>query len=149
MKDNGIDLLIAVKFQGWEQFFNRLQGPVFCRLVRELWIHAKFSLFQVTSSIFGKKIVISEKLNAELIGNDGSRIRCEQMVEMESNLTEISKVIFVSGKHSRKIKDLHPKLKVWSRIPLDVFIIESQLILLTTSTVTNNTSFITLLLIRK
>lgn len=35
MKDNGIYLLIDVKFQGWEQYFDRLQGPVFYHLVRE------------------------------------------------------------------------------------------------------------------
>lgn len=34
MKDNGIDRLSTVKFQGWESFFNRLQGPVSYHLVR-------------------------------------------------------------------------------------------------------------------
>lgn len=29
MKDNGIDLSTDVKVQGWEQFSNRLQGPIF------------------------------------------------------------------------------------------------------------------------
>lgn len=112
MKDNGIDLLTVVKFQGWKQFFNRLQGQVLYHLVIEFWIYVKSSLFQVTSFVFGKKIVIFEKLNAKLNGNDMSRIICEQMVEKESKLTEISKVISVSEKHSSKIKDLHPKIKV-------------------------------------
>ena len=40
------------------------------------------------------------------------------MVERESNLAELSKVIFVSGKHSSKVNDLHPKLKAWIRIIL-------------------------------
>lgn len=69
--------------------------------------------------MFGKKIVIYEKLIAKLICHDGSRIRCEQMVEKESNLSEISKLIFVFGKHSSKIKDFHPKLKVWARTLLE------------------------------
>lgn len=72
MKDNGIDLLIGVKVQGWEQFFNCLQGPVFFNLVREFWILTKSSLFQVTYFVFGKKIVILEKLIVKLIGHDGS-----------------------------------------------------------------------------
>lgn len=68
--------------------------------------------------MFGNKIFIFEKLIAKLIGHDRFGIKCEQMVEKESNLTEISEVIFVSGKHSRKMKDIHPKLKVWARILL-------------------------------
>lgn len=39
MKDNGVDILFAVKFQGWENYFNFLQGLVFYHLVREFWIH--------------------------------------------------------------------------------------------------------------
>lgn len=96
MKDNGIDLFPIVKFQGWESIFNRLQGLVFFNMVREFWIHAKSSSFKVTSFVFGKKIVISEKLIAKLIGHDGSEIRWEQMVEKESNLIEMSKVIFAT-----------------------------------------------------
>lgn len=118
MKDNGIDILTIVKFQGWEQLFNRLQGPVFYYMVREFWIHAKFSLFQVNSFVFGKKIVIFEKLIAKLISHDGYGIRCEQMVKNESKLADIFEVIFISRNHSRKIKDLHPKLRVWARILL-------------------------------
>lgn len=63
--------------------------------------------------------MISEKLIAKLIGHDGSIIRCEKMVENESNLTEISKVIFSSRKHSSKVKDLLTHLKVWARILLE------------------------------
>lgn len=66
--------------------------------------------------MFGNKIVISEKLVAKLIGYDGSGIICEQMVEKEFKLTKISKEIFVSGKHSSKIKDLHHKLRVWDQL---------------------------------
>lgn len=83
MKGNEINLLPIVNFQGWESFSNRLQGPIFFNLVSEFWIHAKPSPFQVTSFVFGKKIVIYEKLIAILIGHDGSGIRCEQMVEKE------------------------------------------------------------------
>lgn len=118
MKGNGIDLFPAVRFQGWEIFFNHLQGPIFFNLVREFLTHANSSMFQVTFFMFGKKIVIFEKLIAKLIGHDGSGIRCEKMVEKESNLDKLSEVIFTTRKNSRKIKDLHPHLKVWDRIIL-------------------------------
>lgn len=29
MKDNGVNLLTVVIFQGWESLFNCLQGPIF------------------------------------------------------------------------------------------------------------------------
>lgn len=62
--------------------------------------------------------MISEKLIAKLIGHDGSGIRCEQMVENESNLTETSKVILTFVKHSIKVKDILTHLKIWARILL-------------------------------
>lgn len=62
--------------------------------------------------------MISDKLIAKLIGHDRSGIRCEQMVEKESNLTEMSKVISSFGKHSRKIKDLHSDRRFGARILL-------------------------------
>lgn len=84
----------------------------------EFWILAKSSLFQVTSFMFGKKIQIYEKLIAKLIRHDGSGMRCEYMVEKESNLTEISKMIFISRKQFSMVKDLHPHLRIWDRIIL-------------------------------
>lgn len=39
-------------------------------------------------------------------------------MENESNLTEMSKMIFATGKHSSKIKNLLPYFKVWARILL-------------------------------
>lgn len=102
LKDNGTGLLSAIKFQGWENFFNRLQDPIYFNLVKDFWIHVKSSSFQVISFVFRKKIVISEKLIAKLIDHDGSGIRYEQMVKKDSNITEMSKVIFSSGKPFRK-----------------------------------------------
>lgn len=40
------------------------------------------------------------------------------MVEKESKLAEIFKVIFISRKHSSNINDIYPKLRVWDRILL-------------------------------
>lgn len=45
LKDNGFDLLSVVKIQGWEKYFDRLQGPVLFYLVREFLTHAKTSVF--------------------------------------------------------------------------------------------------------
>lgn len=113
-----IDLLFAVRFQGWENFFNCLQGPIYFNLIKDFQIHVTYCSFQVMSFVFGKKMVIYEKLIDKLINHDGSGIRCEQIVEKDSNINEMSKVVFSSGKNSSKIKDLFPHLKVQARILL-------------------------------
>lgn len=118
LKDNGFDFLDDVKIQGWEKYFDRLQGPVLFHLVREFWSHVKTSVFQVTSFFMGNKIVITKKLIAKLIGHDGFGIRCNQMVERKYDLIEISKVIFTSGVHSNKIKDILPHIRIWAKILL-------------------------------
>lgn len=41
--------------------------------------------------MFGKNIMISEKLIAKLIDHDEFGIKCESMVDRESNLNELSK----------------------------------------------------------
>ena len=35
LRDNGFDLIPAVEFQGWGNFFDRLVGPVFPYLAKE------------------------------------------------------------------------------------------------------------------
>lgn len=118
LKDNGFDILDVVKTQGWEKYFDCIQGHVFFHLVIEFWAHAKTLVFQVISSVLGKKIVITKKLIAKLIGHDGSGKRCYYMVERKYDFIEISKVIFTSGFHSNKIKDLQPNLRIWAKILL-------------------------------
>lgn len=108
LKKNGYDLTECIRIQSWEKYFDYLHGPVFFHLVREFQTHANTSVFQVTYFVLGKKIVITEKLIAKLIGHDGSGMRCHQMVVKKSDVIDISKVIFTSGVHSNKIKDLLP-----------------------------------------
>lgn len=66
----------------------------------------------------GNKIVITEKLIEKLIRHDGSRVRCNQMVEKRYDLIEISKVILTSRVHSNKMMDLLPHLRIWAKILL-------------------------------
>lgn len=118
LKENWFDLLSDVKIQGWEKYFDHLHGPVLFQLVREFWTHAKTSVFQVTSFVLGKSIVIIEKLIAKLIGHDGSGTRCHLMVAKRYYIIDISKVIFTFIVHSNKIKDLIPYMRIQVRILL-------------------------------
>ena len=68
LQENGFNLYEDVTAQGWNRYFDRLLGPTFPILVKELWIHASSSNHQVTSYVMGKKIVITKDLIGKLIG---------------------------------------------------------------------------------
>ena len=76
IKDNGFDLLADVTNQGWENYFNLLNGPVLPHLMKYFWIHAKSSTFQVVSFVKGKKVIINEQIIAKVLNLDGKGIRC-------------------------------------------------------------------------
>lgn len=63
-------------------------------------------------------MVITERLIAKLIGYDGYRKRCYQMVGRKFDLIEISKLIFTSKIHSNKIKNLQSNSRIWAKILL-------------------------------
>lgn len=60
----------------------------------------------------GKKIVITEKLIANLLGYDGTRVKCRDLAERISDLNIVFQKSFVSGLESNKIKDLKDYLRI-------------------------------------
>ena len=114
LKENGFDLLPAVEFQGWENFFDRLVGPIFPHLVKEFWIHAIASPKVILSFVMGKEISITENLIRKLLGFEGTGV-----TGISSGRMEMSKVyaeIFTNGQASSKVRDLKNKYKIWARI---------------------------------
>ena len=97
LQENGFNLSEEVKAQGWNRYFDRLLGPFFPRLVKELWIHATALNHQVTSFVMGENIVIFEDLIGQLICHDGGGIHYSDMEDKSYDLTKISKDIFTSG----------------------------------------------------
>ncbi|XP_058726436.1 uncharacterized protein LOC131597781 [Vicia villosa] len=93
-------------------------GPVFRKLVKELWIHVTASNNQVTFYVIGMKIVITEYPIGKLLGHDGNGIKCADMADKKSDLAIISKEIITSGQPSNKFKDLKSNLRIWARILL-------------------------------
>src|ERR1044072_3524157 len=65
---NGFDLREEMTFQGWENYFARLHGPVYENLVKEFWRQADWDSYHVVLYVLGKKIIITEKTNAHLLG---------------------------------------------------------------------------------
>ncbi|XP_050896109.1 uncharacterized protein LOC127102823 [Lathyrus oleraceus] len=68
MRRNGVDLTDELKKQGWENYFQRLYGPVYTNLVKEFWRFADADDHYIVSYVLGVKIVITEKSIAALLG---------------------------------------------------------------------------------
>lgn len=118
LKTNDYELTRDVKSQGWEEFFNHLQGPICPELVKQFWIHATASKLQISSYILRKKFCISEKSITKLLNHDGTVKICFNMPFKKAKLEEIATVIFPYGKSLSNAKNPHKRLRVWLRILL-------------------------------
>ena len=75
VKENGCDLISTLDRQGWNGYFERLRGPTYPILVKEFWVHASTSTNIITSFVFGRRIIISEKTICDLISHDKDGLR--------------------------------------------------------------------------
>lgn len=71
LKENGFDFIETLNVQRWNTFFERLTGPVYHVLVKKNWVHATAERETITSYVMNRKIVITKKSIADLIGHDG------------------------------------------------------------------------------
>src|ERR1044072_1510736 len=112
-----MDLLPALLFQGEQNYFARLHGPVYDLLVREFWRHAENDNHYAVSHVLGKKIVITEKTIAQLLGlkhKEGIRIS-----EKEKNISAMLKNSLNHALYTEKaiedseytVKTLQPELR--------------------------------------
>src|ERR1044072_6171839 len=58
---NGFDLREEMTFQGWENYFARLHGPVYENLVTDFWRQDDWDSYHVVSHVQGQKIIITER----------------------------------------------------------------------------------------
>src|ERR1044072_2010519 len=65
---NGMDTWPEVISQGWENYFARLHGPVYEKLVKEFWKQADYDNHHVVSHVLGKRIIITEETIVQLLG---------------------------------------------------------------------------------
>src|ERR1044072_6798557 len=65
---NDMDLRIEMIAQGWENYFARLHGPVYEFLVKDFWRQAERDDHYVVSHVLGRRIIITEKTIAHLLG---------------------------------------------------------------------------------
>src|ERR1044072_379564 len=120
---NGMDLREEMTAQGWENYFARLHGPVYEKLVKDFWRQAECDNHFVVSHVLGERIIITEKTIAQLLGLthlSGIRIYGKKDKNPFVRKT-INKELFTGfspEKTDYKIKTLYPKLRTWHKIIL-------------------------------
>ena len=65
---NGCDFKEELKAQGWENYFQRLHGPVYEALVIDLWKDVDCDDFHIVSDVIRQRIIITEESIAKLLG---------------------------------------------------------------------------------
>ena len=119
-----MDIWPEVISQGWENYFARLHGPVYEKLVKEFWKQADYDNHYVVSHVLGKRIIITEKTIAQLLGLthlEGLRVHGKEKDMSTAARNFLNKELYTDyspEKTDYKLKTLHPKLRTWHRIIL-------------------------------
>src|ERR1044072_142068 len=111
---NGMDLREEMISQDWENYFARLHGPVYEKLVKDFWRQAECASHYVVSHVLGERLMITEKSIAQLLNLPhlgGKRILGKDIKSSFVKNT-INKEIFTDFS-SDKAKSLIPKLRIW------------------------------------
>src|ERR1044072_9088430 len=119
---NGFDLREEMTFQGLENYFARLHGPVYEHLVKDFWKQADWDSYHVVSHV-GKRIIITEKTIAQLLGL--THLAGKRIYGKENKSSFVRKTIdkelfsdFDPQKKEYKVKTLFPKLRIWHKVIL-------------------------------
>jgi hypothetical protein len=72
LRRNGVDLTGELRQQGWENYFQRLYGPIYPLLVKEFWRFADADDNFIVSFVLGVKIVITVASIASLLNMEQS-----------------------------------------------------------------------------
>ncbi|XP_050897540.1 uncharacterized protein LOC127104400 [Lathyrus oleraceus] len=123
LKDNDFDFTETLNVQGWNTFFERLTCPIYTVLVKQFWVHAIAERETITSYITNRKIFITEKSIADLIGHDGKGKRVHSATITAKSDDDISPVIFKEETNfaiekGPSVKELIRNLGVWFKIIL-------------------------------
>lgn len=75
MKRKEIDLTEEHRKKWWENYFQRLYGPIYTYMVKELWRFAYSDDHYISFYVLGVKIIITEKSIATLLNMENARGR--------------------------------------------------------------------------
>src|SRR3954470_4013612 len=118
LKANGFKCDARIFEQGWAKYLDRLVGPIYPELVKDLWVHATVTPTAIISFVLGHEVVITEKLIRKLYNLDDE----EGWSGLQPNTvdwTPVEKQIStVFGIDSHNTGTLRPFYKVWAEIIL-------------------------------
>src|SRR3954471_2590690 len=66
LKSNGFQCDARILEQGWSNYLDRLVGPIYPDLVKDLWVHATVTPTAIISFVLGHEVVVIEKLIRKL-----------------------------------------------------------------------------------
>jgi hypothetical protein len=126
INSNGCDLRPEMIFQGWENYFARLHGPVYELLVKDFWKQAECDDHYVVSHVLGIRIIITEKYIAQLLGlnhREGLRVHGKEKDMPTAARNFLHKELYEDyspekPKSEYKVKTLFAKLRAWHKIIL-------------------------------
>src|SRR3954464_10460773 len=118
LKANGFQCDARIFEQGWSKYLDRLVGPIYPELVKDLWVHATVTPTAIISFVLGHEVVITEKLIRKLYNLDDE----EGWSGLQPNTvdwTPVEKQIStVFGIDSHNTGTLRPFYKAWAEIIL-------------------------------
>src|SRR3954466_8617910 len=118
LKANGFQCDARILEQGWSKYLDRLVGPIYPELVKDLWVHATVTPTAIISFMLGHEVVITEKLIRKLYNLDDE----EGWSGLQPNTvdwTPVEKQIStVFGIDSHNTGTLRPFYKAWAEIIL-------------------------------
>src|SRR4051812_44734388 len=118
LKANGFQCDARILEQGWSKYLDRLVGPIYPELVKDLWVHATVTPTAIISFVLGHEVVITEKLIRKLYNLDDE----EGWSGLQPNTvdwTPVEKQIStVFGIDSHNTGTLRPFYRVWAEIIL-------------------------------
>ncbi|XP_058784407.1 uncharacterized protein LOC131659199 [Vicia villosa] len=117
LEEHDIHLMEDMKFQGWENFFYRLCGPVYPDLVKEFWVHASIILKTILSFVHGEEISITKNLLRKLFGLEIVEGASRAIIG-RTDWNVVYTEIFKDGKEPTVIKELKDSYRVWAKILL-------------------------------
>src|SRR3954464_7704186 len=118
LKANGFQCDARILEQGWSKYLDRLVGPIYPELVKDLWVHATVTPTAIISFVLGHEVVITEKLIRKLYNLDDEE-GWSGLQPATVDWTPVEKQIsLATGIDSHNTGTLRPFYKAWAEIIL-------------------------------
>src|SRR4051812_19656473 len=115
---NGFNTDAETMAQGWSNYLDRLVGPIYPALVKDLWAHATVTPTAIISFVLGHEVVITEKLIRKLYNLEDEEGSTGPLPGRVCWTTVEGQISNVTGLASHQTGVLKPFFQVWAEIIL-------------------------------